>query len=87
MTEYYQHFNIGTLTTHTLAIAAPTLMDQITMQYSISDMTNFNTPTIQALPLGSIDQEFDDYIKAVSLKGTDMIKFWHVSNIFAIFMI
>jgi len=57
------------------------------MQYGISDMTTFNTPTVQALPLGLIDQEFDDYTKAVSLKGTDMVKFWHVSNIFAIFMI
>jgi len=62
-------------------------MDQIAMQYGISDMTTFNTPTVQALPLSSIDQEFDDYTKAVSLKGTDMVKFWHVSNIFAIFMI
>ena len=57
------------------------------MQYGISNMTTFNMPTVQALPLGLIDQEFDDYIKAVSLKGTDMVKFWHVSNIFAIFMI
>jgi len=57
------------------------------MQCGVSDMTNFNTPTIQALPLDLIDQEFDDYTKAVSLKGTDMVKFWHVSNIFAIFMI
>jgi len=57
------------------------------MQYGISNMTTFNMPTVQALPLGSIDQEFDDYTKAVSLKGTDMVKFWHVSNIFAIFMI
>jgi len=87
MMEYCQYFNSGTLTTHTLAIAAPTLMDQIAMQYGISDMTNFNTSTIQALPLGLIDQEFDDYTKAVLLKGTDMVKFWHVSNIFAIFMI
>jgi hypothetical protein len=87
MKEYRRRFNIGTLTTHTPAIAAPTLMDQIAMQYGVSDMTTFNTPTIQALPLGSIGQEFDDYTKAVSLKGTDMVKFWHVSNIFAIFMI
>jgi len=87
MKEYRRRFNIGTLTTHTLAIAAPTLMDQIAMQYGISDMTTFNMPTVQALPLGSIDQKFDDYTKAVLLKGTDMIKFWHVSNIFAIFMI
>jgi len=70
-----------------MAIAAPTLMDQIAMQYGVSDMTTFNTPTVQALLLGSIDQKFDDYTKAVSLKGTDMVKFWHVSNIFAIFMI
>jgi len=87
MKKYRQCFNIGTLTTHTPAIAAPTLMDQIAMQYGVSDMTTFNTPTVQALPLDSIDQEFDDYTKAVSLKGTDMVKFWHVSNIFAIFMI
>jgi len=87
MKEYRRCFNIGTLTTHTPAIAAPTLMDQIAMQYSVSDMTTFNTPTVQALPLGSIDQKFDDYTKAVSLKETDMVKFWHVSNIFAIFMI
>jgi len=87
MKEYRRHFNIGTLTTYTPAIAAPTLIDQIAMQYGISDMTTFNTPTVQALLLGSIDQEFDDYTKAVSLKGTDMVKFWHVSNIFAIFMI
>jgi len=87
MKEYRRRFNIGTLTTHTPAIAALALMDQIAMQYGISDMTTFNTPTVQALPLGSIDQEFDDYTKAVSLKGTDMVKFWHVSNIFAIFMI
>ena len=66
---------------HTSAIAVPTLMDQIAMQYGVSDMTNFDTPTIQALPLGSIDQEFEDYTKAVSLKGTDMVKFWGVSNI------
>jgi len=87
MKEYRRRFNIGTLTTHTLAIAAPTLMDQITMQYGISNMTTFNTPTVQALQLGSIDQEFDDYTNAVLLKRTDMVKFWHVSNIFAIFMI
>jgi len=62
-------------------------MDQITMQYGISNITNFNTPTIQALLLGSIDQKFGDYTKAVLLKGTDMVKFWHVNNIFAIFMI
>ena len=80
MKEYRRCFNIGTLTTQTPAIAAPTLIDQI-------NMTTFNMPTVQALPLGLIDQEFDDYTKAVSLKGTDMIKFWHVSNIFAIFMI
>ena len=72
---------------HTPAITAPTLMDQIAMQYGVSDMTNFDTSTIQALPLGSIDQEFEDYTKAVSLKGTDMVKFWDVSNIFAIFTI
>jgi hypothetical protein len=87
MTEYRQRFNIGTSTTHTPAIAAPTLMDQIAMQYGVSDMTTFDTPTIQALRLGSIDQEFEDYTKAVSLKGTDMVKFWDVSNIFAIFTI
>jgi len=75
MMEYCQCFNIRTLITHTLAIAAPTLMDQITMQYGVSDMTNFNTPTIQALLLGLTDQEFDDYTKAVSLKGTDIVKF------------
>jgi len=57
------------------------------MQYGVSNITTFNTPTVQPLLLGSIDQEFDDYTKAVSLKGTDMVKFWHVSNIFAIFMI
>jgi hypothetical protein len=85
MTEYRRRFNIGTSTTHTPAIATPTLMDQIAMQYGVSDMTNFDTPTIQALPLGSIDQEFEDYTKAVSLKGTDMVKFWDVSNIFTIF--
>ena len=79
-----QHWNFD----HTYpAIAVPTLMNQIAIQYGISNMTNFNTPTIQALPLGSIDQKFDDYTKAVSLKGTDIVKFWHVSNIFAIFMI
>jgi len=87
MKEYRWRFNIGTLTTHTPAIAAPTLMDQIAMQYGVSNITTFNTLTVQALPLGLIDQEFDDYTKAVSLKGTDMVKFWHVSNIFAIFMI
>lgn len=62
-------------------------MDQIAMQYGVSDMTNFDTPTIQALPLGSINQEFEDYTKAVSLKEMDMVKFWDVSNIFAIFTI
>ena len=85
--EYRRCVNIGTLTTHTPAIAAPTLMDQIAIQYGISNMTNLNTPTIQALPLGLIDQEFDDYTKTVPLKGTYMVKFWHVNNIFAIFMI
>ena len=58
------------------------------MQYGVSNMTNFDTPTIQALTLGSIDQEFEDYTKAVSIKGTDMVKFWDVSNnTFAIFTI
>ena len=66
MKEYRRRFNIGTLTTHTPAIAALTLMDQIAMQYGVSDMTTFNMPTVQALPLGSIDQEFDDDTKAVS---------------------
>ena len=88
MTEYRRRFNIGTSTMHTSAIAAPTLMDQIAMQYGVSDMMNFDTPTIQALTLGSIDQEFEGYTKAVSLKGTDMVKFWDVSiNTIAIFMI
>ena len=47
-------------------------------------MTNFDTPTIEAPLLGTIDQEFKDNTKAVSLKRTDMIKFWDVSNIFPI---
>ena len=88
MIEYRRRFNIGTSTTQTTpAIATSSLMDQIAMQYGVGDMTNFNTPTIEAPLLGTIDQEFEEYTKAVSLKGTDMIKFWDVSNFFAIFTI
>ena len=70
---------------HTSAPAITTsLMDQITMQYGIGDITNFNTSTIEEPLLGTIDQEFKNYTKAVSVKGTDMVKFWDVSNIFSI---
>ena len=68
----------------TPAIATSSLMDQIAMQYGVGDMTNFDTPTIEAPLLGMIDQEFENYTKAVSVKGTDIIKFWDVSNIFSI---
>ena len=68
---------------HTSAPAITTsLMDQITMQYG--NMTIFDTSTIEEPLLGTIDQEFENYIKAVSVKGTDMVKFWDVSNIFSI---
>ena len=70
---------------HTSASAITTsVMDQIAMQYGIGDMTNFDTPTIEEPLLGTIDQEFENYTKAVSVKGTDIIKFWDVSNIFSI---
>ena len=54
------------------------------MQYGIGDMTNFDTPTIKEPLLGMIGQEFENYTKAVSVKGTDMVKFWDASNIFSI---
>ena len=70
---------------HTSApVIATSLMDQIAMQYGIGDMTNFDSPTIKEPLLGTIDQEFENYTKAVSVKGTDMVKFWDVSNIFSI---
>ena len=52
-----------------------------------STPANFDTSTIEAPLLDMIDQEFEDYTKAVSFKETDMIKFWNVSNFFAIFTI
>ena len=73
--------------TSTPAIATLSLMDQIAMQYGVGNMTNFDTPTIKTPLLGTIDQELEDYTKSVSLKGTNMIKFWNVSNFFAIFTI
>ena len=54
------------------------------MQYGVGNMTNFDTSTIEEPLLSMIDQEFEGYTKAVSVKGTDMVKFWDVSNIFSI---
>lgn len=61
-------------------------IDDLAKQYGLEDLMDFSDGTAQ--PDQSIEDEFNAYITApLSPKGTDVLKFWEVSDLIIITLI
>ncbi|KAG5634032.1 hypothetical protein H0H81_003698 [Sphagnurus paluster] len=55
-------------------------MYHVAKRLNLASMLGLDTPVLQVETLTTVEEEFDTYTCALSLRGTDMIKFWDVTE-------
>jgi hypothetical protein len=86
MTEYRQRLPVPS-TTATNMIAAPRGRGipssnpwATATKYDLSEMLQFRQPSQPSIR--TVDEEFETYVRELSLPDTDMVLFWDVSSFF-----